>query len=76
MHRFIIIKLLKTKDQRKILKIATYKGQQFNDRILTRNCEGEKNIILEEQKNKKQKKTHKSKMSTQNSAPSKNILYE
>lgn len=51
MHRFIIIKLLKTKDQRKIFKIATYKGQQFNDRILNRNC-GEKNIILEEKKKK------------------------
>ena len=57
MHRFITIKLLKTKDQRKILKIAIYKGEQFNDRILTRNCEGEKNIILEEPK-KNQKTVH------------------
>ena len=58
MHRFIIIKLLKTKDQRKILKIATYKGQQFNDRILTK---GEKNIILEEQKKTKKQKKHTNK---------------
>lgn len=50
---------------KKIFKIATYKGQQFNDRILNRNC-GEKNIILEEKKKK---------LSTQNSVPSKNTLY-
>lgn len=41
MHRFIIVKLLKTNDKGKILKIATYREEQFNDRMLTRNYERE-----------------------------------